>query len=81
MLIICKSRRNKVYYVTLKVWVKDLKKGEEGDQQIDVFSIIIQKRPNTAVHLKIDEAMEGRRSHKEVRSRYVCMYVWSGSTG
>ena len=32
--------------------------------------IIIQKRPNnTVVHLKVDEAMEGRRSHKEMRSR------------
>ena len=33
----------------------------------DVFNII-QKRPNTVVHLKVDEAMEGRRSHKEIRS-------------
>ena len=34
---------------------------------------MIQKRPNTVVvvvdHLKIDEAMEGSRSQKEVRSR------------
>ena len=36
--------------------------------RIDVF-IILQKRPNTSVHLKVDEAMEGRRSHKEARSR------------
>ena len=34
----------------------------------DVFNII-QKRPNTVVHLKVDEAVEGRRSHKEMRSR------------
>ena len=33
----------------------------------DVFNII-QKRPNV-VHLKIDEAIESRRSYKEVRSR------------
>ena len=35
----------------------------------DVFNIIIQKIPNTVVHLKVDVAMEGRRSHKEMRSR------------
>ena len=34
-------------------------------------SNIIQKRPNTVVHLKIDEAMESRRSYKEVRRRWV----------
>ena len=34
----------------------------------DVFNII-QKRPNTVVHLKVDEALEGRRSHKEMKSR------------
>ena len=34
----------------------------------DVFNII-QKRPNIVVHLKVDEAMEDRRSHKEMRSR------------
>ena len=48
-----------------------MKKDEEVDQQIDVFNIIIQKRPNTVVHLKIEGAMEGRRSHMEVRSRSV----------
>ena len=31
---------------------------------------VIQKRPNnTVAHLKIDAAMESRRSYKEVRSR------------
>ena len=37
---------------------------------IDAFNII-QERPKTVVvvHLKVDEAMEGRRSHKEMRSR------------
>ena len=54
--------------------IKDFKKAEEGDQQlliylVDVFNIIIYKRPNIVVHLKVDEAMEGCRSHKEVRSR------------
>ena len=34
----------------------------------DVFNII-QKRPNTVVHLKVDEAMEGRRSPMGARSR------------
>ena len=34
----------------------------------DVFNII-QKRPNTVVHLNVDGTMEGRRSHKEMRSR------------
>ena len=37
-------------------------------QPADVFNII-QKRLNTVVHPKVDEAMEGRRSHKEMRSR------------
>ena len=32
-------------------------------------NIIIQKIPNTVVHLKVDEAVEGRRSHKEMSSR------------
>ena len=32
-------------------------------------NIIIQKIPNTVVHLKVNEAMEDRRSHKEMRSR------------
>ena len=38
-------------------------------RRADVFNIIIQKRPKTVVHLKVDEAMEGRRSHKKMRSR------------
>ena len=48
--------------------MKDLKKGEEGDRQMS-STIYIQKRPSTVVHLKVDEAMEGRRSHKEMGSR------------
>ena len=36
----------------------------------DVFNII-QKRPNTVVHLKIDAAVESRRSYMGVRSREV----------
>ena len=38
------------------------------ERPADVFNII-QKRPNTVVHLKVDEAMEGRRPHKGLRSR------------
>ena len=30
---------------------------EEDDQADDVFNIL-QKRPNTSVHLKVEEAME-----------------------
>ena len=45
-----------------------MKKSGESYQQIDVFNII-QKRPNTVVHLKVGEVMEGHRSHKEMRSR------------
>ena len=54
-----------------RVWVKDLRR-DEDDDQADVFNII-QKRPNTVngIHLKVEEAMEGRTSHKEGRSRYV----------
>ena len=40
-----------------------MKKAEEGDQQM-MSSNTIQKRSNTVVHLKVDDAMEGRRSHK-----------------
>ena len=38
----------------------------------DVFNII-QKRPNTNVHLKVDEAMEGRRSHDLIYSQLLCL--------
>ena len=38
------------------VWVEDLK-GDEEDDQADVFKII-EKRPNTGVLLKVDEAMK-----------------------
>ena len=47
--------------------IKDLRKAERATSS-DVFNII-QKRPNIVVHLKVDEAMEGRTSHKEMRSR------------
>ena len=52
--------------------VKYLKKGEEGDRQSRYVFNIIQERPNTVVvvRLKVGEAMmEGRRWHKEMRSR------------
>ena len=41
---------------------EERRRGRPAD---DVFNII-QKRPNNVVHLKVDEAVEGRRSHKEV---------------
>ena len=44
---------------------EERRRGRPAD---DVFNVI-QKRPNTVVHLKVDEAMEGRRSHKEMRCR------------
>ena len=36
--------------------------GSRRGRPADVFNIL-QKRPNTVVHLKVDEAMEGCRSH------------------
>ena len=61
-----------VYYVTIKKAKGLGQRFEERRREgpADVFNIIIQKRPNTVfVRLKIDETMEGRRSHKEVRRR------------
>ena len=63
------SRRNKV---TIKAKLKGCL-GQRFEERrrgrpADVFNVI-QKRPNTVVHLKIDAAMESRRSYKEVRSR------------
>ena len=65
-----KRRRSEVYVLTIEP--KGLGQRFEERRRgrpADVFNIIIQKRPNTVVHLKVDEAMEGRRSHKEMRSR------------
>ena len=66
--MLCKSKRNKGH-ITIKA--KGL--GQRFEERRrgrpeDVFNII-QKRSNTVVHLKVDEAIEGRRSHKEMRSR------------
>ena len=65
--LLCKSRRNKVYllYVTIQQAKGLGQRFEErrGGRPADVFNII-QERPNTVVHLKVDEAMEGRRSYK-----------------
>ena len=68
MQVICKSKKNKVH-VTIKAkgLGQRLEERRRG-RPADVFNII-QKRPNTVVHLKVDAAMEGRRSHKEMRSR------------
>ena len=54
----CESKSSEVYVWTI----------EPKGRPVDVFNII-QKRPNTFVHLKVEEAMEGRRSYKEMRSR------------
>ena len=66
-----KSKMNEAQ-VCIKIKPKGLsqrfEEGEEGDGRSDVFNII-QKRPDTDVHLKIDAAMESCRSYKEVRSR------------
>ena len=48
--------------------MKDLMLKATSRSDTYVFNII-QKRPNTVVHLKVDETMEGRRSHMELRSR------------
>ena len=68
--VVRKSKRSEVY-VLLTIKQKGLgQRFEERRRGLpaDVFNII-QKRPNTVVHLKVDEAMEGRMSHKEMRSR------------
>ena len=66
-----KRKRSEVYQVCINDRTKGLGQTFEekrGGRPADVFNII-QKRPNTVVHLKVDEAMEGHRSHMEVRSR------------
>ena len=65
-----KSKRSEVYVLTIEP--KGLGQRFEERRRgrpADVFSKI-QKRPNAVVvHLKVDEAMEGRRSHKKMGSR------------
>ena len=68
--LLCKSRRNKVYQYLLYITIQQAKglgqrfEERRGGRPADVFNII-QERPNTVVvHLKVDEAMEGRRSYK-----------------
>ena len=41
-----------------RVWVKTKLRGNDEDDQVGIFNII-QKNPNTGVHLKVDEAVEG----------------------
>ena len=63
-----KSKRSEVY-VLLTIESKGLGQRFEEKRRgrpADVFNII-QKRPNTVVHLKVDEATKGRRSHKKMR--------------
>ena len=49
-------------------FIRDLKKAKRAIGRSYVFKMF-QKRPNTIVHLKIDAAMESRRSYKGARSR------------
>ena len=67
-----KARAVRYTWYVLRLEPKGLgQRFEEGrrGRPADVFNII-QKRPNTVVvHLKVDEAMKGRWSHKEMRSR------------
>ena len=80
---LCESK--KVVYVPIKAkgLGQRFEKRRRG-RPADVFNIIMQKRPNTVVvHLKIDEAMESRRSYSEVASGLVenlpyCLYCKSG---
>ena len=76
--MICKRRRNKAYLVYIicnkTIKAKGLSQRFEEKRTgrpADVFNLIQKKRPNTVVNLKTDEAMESRRSYKEVRSRFV----------
>ena len=41
-----------------RVWVKTKLRGNDEDDQVGIFNMI-QKNPNTGVHLKVDEAVEG----------------------
>ena len=70
MCLVRKSKRSGVYFITIeqKCLGRRFEERRRGRPADDVFNII-QKRPNTVVHLKVDEAMEGRRSHMEVRGR------------
>ena len=65
-------KRNEVHvYVTIKPkgLSQRFEEGEEGDRQIRCLQYNPEKKkPNAVVHLKIDAAMESRRSYKEVRS-------------
>ena len=65
----CKRKEVQVY-VTIKQGglIPRFEESKRATGRLDVFNII-QKKPNTVVHLKIDAAMESRRSYKEVRSR------------
>ena len=66
-----KARAVRYTWYVLRIEPKGLgQRFEEGrrGRPADVFNII-QKSPNTVVHLKVDEAMKGRRSRKKMRSR------------
>ena len=59
-----KTERSEVYVSTIQPKGLGQRFEERRNERPadDVFNII-QKRPNTIVHLKVDEAMENRRSH------------------
>ena len=67
--VVRKSKRNEVYWYVLTIEPKGFGQRFEERRRgrpADVFNII-QKRPYTVVHLKVDEAAEGRRSHKKIK--------------
>ena len=70
-----KRKRNEVeVHVTIKTkgLSQRFEESEEGDRQIRCLqhnNPENRKIPNIVVRLKVDEAMEGRRSYKEMRSR------------
>ena len=67
-----RNRKEVQVYVTIKreSLIQRLEESEEGDRQIRC----LQHNPENikhlyCVHLRLDEAMESPRSHKEMRSR------------
>ena len=60
---VCKNKRNKVHVTKAGLNQRFLRKAERATSN-DVFNII-QKRPNTVLHLNADEATESRRSHRK----------------
>ena len=63
----CKSSEVYVRTIESKGLGQRFEERRKG-RPVDVLNII-KKRPNTVVPLKVDGAMEGRRSHKKMVSR------------